>query len=740
MKSKFVTVQLGYVLGVSSLLTAIVYFFATNWEALSRAERFVPIFVLILGFYGLSVWLSRNSERAFLSRLSLFASCVSFGVGVALIGQTYNSHADSYSLYAIWFIPALLFSLLTRWQPFYVLAYVLGHLAYSFYFFPKWWGRPEAEAAEIVILLVLAVINGLIYALTERGRLQSGFLKWVSFQVAILLMLWTSNSIVFEHFGGWMNILLLAVLAGVIRYVHRTRSKTYLLFAGLWVSIAMTMKYIELAVHYYSIWFYIGGVLFVILFVGANVKFVHYVRTWNPAAAPAAVEPAEAPAKQEGEFAKWMARVLTVAVIVIGTLIGSLSLVGLVTTFTDFHNPEYFLIGFGLLAVVTMIWLSKINNLVRYTLLSCGLLLGAGTAAVESDTVMLALFLLLTILAFIRIDGLVQRILFVLAGEVMATVLLGQWLDQTVPVFTVLTIVLFVIFLLANLIRREPVRSPLLYSSFPSFLLSFFILTFITENAWYYAVNALFFITVIAVLVIGRQLQTSWIYDWGLAFWTAFLVYKYYDLAWKLLHKSISFAILGILILAITVWYEKRNRQDIAGFTEASDVYRGSRLLIAVLVLLQLAAMGLQIGKSEWLLAHGKLIKLELAPLDPRSMLQGDYVRLRYTISSPELQEGWEDSSIFHKKISVVLSPNPSTGIYEYRRLFMPGERLGSDEVRLNGTISGYENIEYGIETYFVPEGTGHDVERMAKYAEVKVSAGGDAILVRLLQYPDIVR
>ncbi|MGO4276615.1 DUF2157 domain-containing protein, partial [Paenibacillus sp. TAF58] len=70
MKSKFVMIGLGYVLGASALLTAIVYFFATNWEKLNRWEKFIPIFVLIMGFYGLSVWLSRQNGRQFLSKLS----------------------------------------------------------------------------------------------------------------------------------------------------------------------------------------------------------------------------------------------------------------------------------------------------------------------------------------------------------------------------------------------------------------------------------------------------------------------------------------------------------------------------------------------------------------------------------------------------------------------------------------------------------------------------------------------
>ncbi|MBD0380807.1 GDYXXLXY domain-containing protein [Paenibacillus sedimenti] len=737
MKSKFVSIQLGYVLGASSLLTAIVYFFATNWQALTRAQKFAPIFILIFGFYGLSVWLSHKSGREFLSRLGLFASCISFGVGIALIGQTYNSHADSYSLFAVWFVPALLYALFTRWQPFYILAYILGHLAYLFYFFPLWRGNPDTEAIEIIILLVLAIANGCLYMLTERGRLHSPILRWVAFQAALGIMLWLSNSIAYEQYGPWMNLPLLAVLAVVIQYVRKTKNKSYLLFAGLWVSMTVTVKYIELAIRYYSELFYIGGILFVILFIGANVKFVQVVRAWNP--------PAEKDneAKPEGDFTKWVARVLTVSVIVIGTLIGSLSLIGLVTGVLGFRDPQYVLIGFGILAIVSMIFAVHVNSLVRYTLLCCGLLIGAGAAAAMDYTIVLVIFLALTILAFANMTGKVQRILFFLVSEAIAAFILHNLLGHSVAVFLVLTTILFVIFITAQLIRNETVRAPLQYSSFPSFLLAFFILTFITEFSWYYMSNGLYFLAVIAVLIISRQLQSSWTFSWGMTFWIAFLVYKYYDLAWKLLHKSVSLAILGLLIIGITVWYEQRNRQALAAEHAQADYswyVKGTRLLIAVLLMLQLSAMSLQIGKSEWLLSHGQLIKLELAPLDPRSLMQGDYVRLHYAISDPELPAELERDRFFHKKIAVVLAPDASTGVYEFRRLYTKGEQLSPGEIRMNGTIGGLGNVEYGIETYFIPEGTGQDVERNARYAVVKVSANGDAILVRLLQETSLVR
>lgn len=745
MKSKFVTIQLGYVLGASALLTAIAYFFATNWEKLNRWEKFIPVFVLIMGFYGLSVWLSRQNGRQFLSKLSLFASCISFGIGVGLIGQTYNSHADNYSLFAVWFIPAFLLALLTRWQPYYILAYMLGHLAYGIYFFGRWGVSSDAEVIQIVIWLGIAIANGILYVLTERGRLYSPFLKWISFQVGIAVLIVTSNSQVYEKYGVFMNLPLILVLAAAVYYTHKTRNKAYLLFAGLWVSITVTVKYIELIIQHYNEFFFIASLLFIIVFIFANVKFMNFIRSWNPSSKQLESEnssdlEASDQVKPDGDFTKWVVRVLTVSVIIIGSLLGSLTIIGIVTVVLGFNKPENVLIGFGIVTVIAMIIAKKLNPLVRYTILISGLLLGAGAAVFKENVPILLVFLVLTVAAFIYMAGLVHRIFFFLAAVIIASFVLFNWTDSGIIVLSILSGLLFVIFVSCQVIANVGVRQPILYSSFPSLLLTLFILTFMADSAWYYIVNVLYFIVVVLALVISKQLHIRWIYAWSMGFWIAFLVYKYYDLAWKLLHKSISFAVIGILILAFTVWYEKRHRLEAIEPNEVHSNYAMNRWIIALLVLLQVMAMSLQIGKSEWLLAHGQLIKLQLEPIDPRSLIQGDYVRLRYKIAEPPLFEDNNHVLDSKGKITVVLAPNMATGVYEYRRVYTKGEALAPGEVRLNGNKIGYEGIEYGIETYFIPEGTGREYERDAKFAEVKVSAGGDAILVRLLLQPSIVQ
>lgn len=60
--------------------------------------------------------------------------------------------------------------------------------------------------------------------------------------------------------------------------------------------------------------------------------------------------------------------------------------------------------------------------------------------------------------------------------------------------------------------------------------------------------------------------------------------------------------------------------------------HRVRRALFLVAGLVVLAALGLSVRDFETLLASGEVVLLELAPADPRSLIQGDYMRLAYAL------------------------------------------------------------------------------------------------------------
>eukprot|EP01046_Picozoa_sp_COSAG06_P114441 COSAG06_NODE_61251_length_268_cov_0.615385_1_plen_59_part_01 len=56
----------------------------------------------------------------------------------------------------------------------------------------------------------------------------------------------------------------------------------------------------------------------------------------------------------------------------------------------------------------------------------------------------------------------------------------------------------------------------------------------------------------------------------------------------------------------------------------------------------------------------------------------------------------------------------------------------------MNGKVKKWRRVYFGIENFFVEEGTGLEVERKAKFAKLKVTSKGDAFITELLETPPV--
>lgn len=171
---------------------------------------------------------------------------------------------------------------------------------------------------------------------------------------------------------------------------------------------------------------------------------------------------------------------------------------------------------------------------------------------------------------------------------------------------------------------------------------------------------------------------------------------------------------------------------------------RRSRLLILAVVVAQLLFLLGIVGYKETILRTGKIIVLQTMPVDPRDLFRGDYVTLRYAISTLE-----------SSKIKGLYSVDEGETVYV--RLGQEGEvwvaKEGEKEPRpewdvfLKGKVTDIieqrttdggsqtdYRIEYGLEAYFVPEGAGRRIEGARDLkARVAVNGFGDAVIKGLI-------
>ncbi len=172
-------------------------------------------------------------------------------------------------------------------------------------------------------------------------------------------------------------------------------------------------------------------------------------------------------------------------------------------------------------------------------------------------------------------------------------------------------------------------------------------------------------------------------------------------------------------------------------------------------VLLLCGAIGLLVEGRARLLRSGAEIRLRTAPVDPRDLFRGDYVVLNYGISTVDLGAIAGDRDLSRGEVAYVrLAPDAEgfarvVGVHRARPAAAPGEIILAGRVRSSGNCAQDQDgridcalgrngmrLEYGLESYFVPQGEGLAIERTERprlEVVAAVSSSGEAAIKRLL-------
>jgi uncharacterized membrane-anchored protein len=147
-------------------------------------------------------------------------------------------------------------------------------------------------------------------------------------------------------------------------------------------------------------------------------------------------------------------------------------------------------------------------------------------------------------------------------------------------------------------------------------------------------------------------------------------------------------------------------------------------IIIFVNFLLLLVYFNCSVLNKEKILSDGKLILLELAPVDPRSLMQGDYMRLNYAITSG--QSSYGDIA----KTGYCVVELDSLGVGRLKRFQPDRKGLAKGEYLIEYNLNGWD-MNIGAESYFFQEGNAEVFEE-AKYGGVRVDGNGNSVLVGL--------
>ncbi|WMD19163.1 GDYXXLXY domain-containing protein [Achromobacter seleniivolatilans] len=252
----------------------------------------------------------------------------------------------------------------------------------------------------------------------------------------------------------------------------------------------------------------------------------------------------------------------------------------------------------------------------------------------------------------------------------------------------------------------------------------------------------------LAWLLLGFGLNQQRVAIFGVISLLAYLGVYYYQLDVPLLDKALWLGGAAVLlfVLRALVWLVPRLMRTQAPsrrgpLPPVSGPLRWRTLgILGGLALVLIVANG-GIWQREKLLASGKVVILELAPVDPRSLMQGDYMALNFAASreitrfrlGAERPQNNDDLpfALSEPADGYVMLAADGRGVAKPVRIQTDAMPHAEGEVPLRYRVRD-NRVRIVTNAYFFPEGQAERYQ-VAKYGELRVAENGDALLVRML-------
>lgn len=235
-------------MGTLLVAAGVLFFFAYNWQDLGRFAKLGLLQALILAALAV-VW--RLGVDAIRGKAALLAASVLLGGLLALIGQIYQTGADTFELFAVWAAMILPWAVVARFVPLWLLWLLLVNVAAGLYFEI----RPGAFALlfgpERLLWLILA-LNAAALAVWEA--LAAWRIAWLRGRWAPRLIALAvggpATVLAVMHVVAWQGdgaSALVAWLAwmGATWWIYRHRIKdVFMLAGGVLSAIVMTAVFL----------------------------------------------------------------------------------------------------------------------------------------------------------------------------------------------------------------------------------------------------------------------------------------------------------------------------------------------------------------------------------------------------------------------------------------------------------------------------------------------------------------
>ncbi|WP_428264086.1 GDYXXLXY domain-containing protein [Haliangium sp.] len=791
------------VCGVCLVAAGAIFFVAANWSRLAPLTRMGLCAGAMSAALVAGGWLGLSSLAG---RVSVLLAGLLFGPLVAIYGQTYQTGADAWELFALWAVVLTGHLALTRFVVTGAVWLLMVHAAVFL------WGD-QTLTGDLVTggqALALTALAGFDVALAVAatrflpGR-DGALLVRAAASVAAFLVTAVAISVLarFEIEAAQVPAMLLmgagwAVLWARYRERHPDLYMLFVLACSVLTAVGTALGYLVFEVFElddFGLWV-MGALVCAEVWLLARWllywRFRHHPADEAAAATAAAEPPAAAapetpdgrpaPARSELDDAPWFMR----AFVAVGTWVGAL-LVGAALVAAEVYEvvPVGILLGLALLVAAGWIgrrWAgSLLGGQLAWVFVAGGQMLIVAVVfevrAGEEVAAVVAVVLQLGCSAWITIRSLRAACMgaAVVALSLLALALDQPWLQELL--LAAVAVVVAALWVFADRLQRGRLRAPwaaAIYALPIGLCFPLVVLLLLGEKnadvgatpwladlalagvalavirvaareadarsqrgpiaamlgalalaaATYPAPGVVFGAILVALSHLRRRRALEVI---GFILLGGFISGFYYQLSLGLLLKSVSVLGAGVVLLlgVAALDWASSDRLTRARLIDVGARRRDlGRAAVLMFVCLAIPA-GLVVHK-ERILAAGRLVYLDLRPRDPRSLMQGDYMVLRYALEDQVLDSRPEPGP------GVLIVSLDQHGVGRFAHLD-DGTPPASDQIplRFRYIPGGSIEVRVGAESYFFEEGTA-DRYQAARYGVLAVDGRGRSVLVGL--------
>jgi uncharacterized membrane protein len=229
--------------GAVALASAVIFFFAYNWDAMGRFAKFALAEVLIVA--ALVGYWRLGSERM-AGKAALLLAALFLGALLALYGQTFQTGADPWQLFATWALLILPWVVVGRFAALWLLWIALLNTALTLYFslFGGLWGWLFSLEEQLYLALVL---NTAALVIWELGAMRY---SWLAERWAVRLLALAAGSAVtsimlqtiidWHDSSAWISVIY-PLWIGALFYVYRSRVADLFMLAAGCLSLIVTL-------------------------------------------------------------------------------------------------------------------------------------------------------------------------------------------------------------------------------------------------------------------------------------------------------------------------------------------------------------------------------------------------------------------------------------------------------------------------------------------------------------------